>query len=248
MTSVLKTIVLAAATLAALGAASSAFAGGRPDLVARGLAEGRAHVADQLIVQFRTGATESDKQRVMGRVNGNRAEVLARGHRRIDAGGDIELLNLRGRALRDAIADLQGDSAVEFAEPNWILQHTAVSNDTYYTNGSLWGMYGNATSPANQFGSQAGEAWASGADCSNVVVGIIDEGYMHTHADLAANAFKKGQYALANLLYHPTAKLFFGPELQWGDRENFRDGFSSDDVRVQFSARYDFAASIGGGN
>ena len=62
----------------------------------------------------------------------------------------------------------------------------------------------------------------------------------------AANAFKKGQYALANLLYHPTPKLFYGPELQWGDRENFNDGFSSDDVRVQFSVRYDWAASIGG--
>jgi hypothetical protein len=64
----------------------------------------------------------------------------------------------------------------------------------------------------------------------------------------SANAFKKGQYALANLLYHPTAKLFYGPELQYGKRENFRDGFESDDVRVQFSVRYDWAASIGGGN
>jgi hypothetical protein len=65
-------------------------------------------------------------------------------------------------------------------------------------------------------------------------------------AGQAPNAFKKGQYALANLLYHPTSKLFYGPELQWGDRENFSDGFSSDDVRVQFSVRYDFAASVGG--
>jgi hypothetical protein len=61
------------------------------------------------------------------------------------------------------------------------------------------------------------------------------------------NAFKKGQYALANLLYHPTSNLFFGPEIQWGDRENFSDGFTSDDVRIQFSARYDFGLSVGGG-
>jgi hypothetical protein len=60
------------------------------------------------------------------------------------------------------------------------------------------------------------------------------------------SAFQKGQYALVNLLYHPTPKVFFGPELQWGKRENFSDGFSSDDVRVQFSARYDFAGSLGG--
>jgi hypothetical protein len=63
----------------------------------------------------------------------------------------------------------------------------------------------------------------------------------------APNAFKKGQYALANLLYHPTAKLFYGPELQWGDRENNSDGFKSDDLRVQFSVRYDFGLSVGGG-
>ena len=192
MKSAFRTTLLAAATLAALGAASSAVAGGRPDLVAKGLAEGRAHVADQLIVQFRAGATEADKQRVMRRVNGDRAEVLARGNRRIDIGGDIELMNLRGRALRDAIAELQADGAVDFAEPNWILQHTAVSNDTYYTNGSLWGMYGDNTSPANQYGSRAAEVWAKtgGTDCGNVVIGIIDEGYMYEHADLAANAFK----------------------------------------------------------
>ena len=52
----------------------------------------------------------------------------------------------------------------------------------------------------------------------------------------AANAFKKGQYALANLLYYPTANVFLGPEVQWGKRENFKDGFTSDDVRIQFSA------------
>jgi hypothetical protein len=61
-----------------------------------------------------------------------------------------------------------------------------------------------------------------------------------------ANAFKKGQYALVNLLYHPTNNVMLGPEIQWGDRENFSDGFSSDDVRLQFSAKYSFAGSFGG--
>jgi DcaP outer membrane protein len=60
------------------------------------------------------------------------------------------------------------------------------------------------------------------------------------------NAFKKGQYALANLLYYPTPGVFLGPEIQWGKRENFRDGFTSDDFRVQFSAKYNFKLSLGG--
>jgi hypothetical protein len=58
--------------------------------------------------------------------------------------------------------------------------------------------------------------------------------------------FKRGQYALANVLYHPTPGLFLGPEIQWGKRENFRDGFTSDDVRIQFSAKYNFGLSLGG--
>jgi outer membrane DcaP-like protein len=60
------------------------------------------------------------------------------------------------------------------------------------------------------------------------------------------NAFKKGQYALANLLYYPTPEVFLGPEIQWGKRENFQDGFTSDDFRIQFSAKYNFKLSLGG--
>ena len=42
---------------------------------------------------------------------------------------------------------------------------------------SVVGMYGDATTPANQYGSQAGEAWATGNIGSNTVwVGVIDGG------------------------------------------------------------------------
>jgi subtilisin family serine protease len=71
-----------------------------------------------------------------------------------------------------------------------VYTHDAVSDDNYYLNGSLWGMYGDATSPANSYGSQAGEAWATGHTGSrDVYVGIIDEGFQNTHPDLAANAW-----------------------------------------------------------
>jgi hypothetical protein len=60
------------------------------------------------------------------------------------------------------------------------------------------------------------------------------------------SAFQKGQYALVNLLVHPVENLMWGGELQWGDRENFSDGFTSDDLRVQFSVKYSFGLSVGG--
>jgi len=60
------------------------------------------------------------------------------------------------------------------------------------------------------------------------------------------DAFERGQYALVNLLYYPTSNFFLGPELQWVQRQNYRDGWSVDDVRIQFSAKYSFKFSIGG--
>jgi hypothetical protein len=60
-----------------------------------------------------------------------------------------------------------------------------------------------------------------------------------------ASAFKKGQYALANLMYYPVKNVMAGLEVQWGDREN-KDGYTSDDMRVQFSAKYNFSKMFGG--
>jgi hypothetical protein len=50
-----------------------------------------------------------------------------------------------------------------------------------------------------------------------------------------------GQYALGNVRYSPVPGVMTGVELQWGDRENFSDGFSSSVVRIQFSAKYNFS-------
>lgn len=104
------------------------------------------------------------------------------------AKGELILVSSKMNTL-DAIKAIKDLPEVEYAEPNYIYRHNATSNDTYYTDGSLWGMYGDATSPANQYGSQAGEAWAAGKTGSDqVYIGIIDEGYMYNHDDLAANA------------------------------------------------------------
>jgi hypothetical protein len=62
----------------------------------------------------------------------------------------------------------------------------------------------------------------------------------------ADNAFRDGQYALGNLLYYPVQNVMMGAELQWGRRQNFRDGFSSDGFKVQFSFKYNFSHKLGG--
>ena len=60
----------------------------------------------------------------------------------------------------------------------------------------------------------------------------------------APNAFRRGHYGLLNLLYYPVENAMVGGEFQWGRRENFLDGFKSDDFRIQFSFRYNFSKSF----
>ena len=84
---------------------------------------------------------------------------------------------------------------VLYAEPNWKITNNVISNDTYYTNGSLWGMESddspNNIGPAGTttlYGTQAEEAWNAGyTGDSNIIVGIIDEGIDINHPDLASN-------------------------------------------------------------
>jgi hypothetical protein len=65
----------------------------------------------------------------------------------------------------------------------------------------------------------------------------------------SADAFEVGEYALANVMFYPVKNVMFGPELQWGKRHNARDGFTSDDFRVQFTVKYNFGHTIKfGGN
>lgn len=148
-------------------------------------------VGGEVLVQYRPGASGAAKQRARGRVAAEAAELLLGEADRVDGKGDLELARVPpGLSVAAAVRGLEADEAVEFAEPNWVYQHQIISNDTYYTNGTLWGMYGDATTPANQFGSQAGEAWAAGRIGSRTVyVGVIDEGIQYTHPELDANVW-----------------------------------------------------------
>ncbi len=93
-----------------------------------------------------------------------------------------------GMSVKKALLKLRADSRVAFAEPNWIVGVSYVANDPYYTNRSLWNMYGDASTPANRYGSQAAEAWANkNVGKKTVVVGVIDEGIDINHPDLAGN-------------------------------------------------------------
>ena len=149
---------------------------------------GPSYRAGDLLIQFKPGATDADV-----------ADIAKRGavkrlvkHIQTDAmkaakhpGVSLMTTDL---PVRQAIEALKDHPAVEFAEPNWVYNHQ--TTDPYFTNNQLWGMYGDLSSPLNQYGSQAAEAWTAGHKGNHsIVIGVIDEGIQFTHPDLSANVW-----------------------------------------------------------
>ena len=140
------------------------------------------YVDGEVLVHYRPGTTLADRQ--SAGLAAGATDVRALG---ASGARPVEVLSV-AIPVADAIALLEQDDRVLIAEPNWIYRHQATSNDPRFLDGSLWGMYGDASTPANPFGSQASETWARGhTGSSTVYVAVIDEGIDFNHPDLAAN-------------------------------------------------------------
>ncbi len=144
----------------------------------------------QLLVQYRDSASDAQIADLKAKYNAAKLDrVRAKGAGK----GELELVSVSGGDMIALAAQLSKEAAVEFAEPNWHVTHSATTpppNDPYYTNSSLWGMYGATTTPTNQYGSNAAAAWATGkTGLDTVYVGIIDEGINCDHPDLVGQCW-----------------------------------------------------------
>ncbi|MGI9495313.1 MAG: Ig-like domain-containing protein [Mariniblastus sp.] len=87
----------------------------------------------------------------------------------------FEIPVIAGQSIPDLIDYYNSLDAVEFAEPNYLMESTAVPNDQYY--GYQWG-------PPNI---NAESAWDTRTDSSSIIVGVIDSGVQYDHPDLQPN-------------------------------------------------------------
>ena len=181
--------LLCAAALALTGSALTAPAQAAPAPAASSTAAAAA--PDELVIGYVAGATATERSRARARASAAFAErvVAAAADRR-----EVELVRLpQGKNRDQAVAELQSDPAVAYAEPNWTMTHEATATDPIYLGTAtqdLWGMRGESSTAASSAGSQADKAWAAGHTGSAAVyVGIIDEGIQFTHPDLSGQVW-----------------------------------------------------------
>ncbi len=150
-------------------------------------ATGQPYAANEVLVKLRPGAENAQIADAVQRAGLTVRKQIHTPAMKNHGESAVTLAHTRF-SVPDAVQFLRNHPAVAWAQPNFIYTHQSTANDALYVDGSLWGMYGDATTPANAYGSQAGEAWAAGYTGSQTVyVGVVDEGIQYNHPDLAQN-------------------------------------------------------------
>jgi|694.fasta_scaffold01456_22 subtilisin family serine protease len=156
------------------------------------------YVAGELLIQFEPGYQPAltSESTIASQASYDVQETIHTMAMKESNAGILQVVKLpENTDVLAAARHYSNQPGVLYAEPNYILTHSAISNDPSYTNGSLWGMESD-DNPVNigpggttsTFGSQAEEAWNAGYTGSrDIVVGVIDSGIDVNHQDLVGN-------------------------------------------------------------
>jgi hypothetical protein len=165
-------------------------AGPRPDqrratALQRGpvdLPQGPKYASDRILVRFRPGtsgaAMQAAHQAVGSKVMSEPAVV-----------DRLQVVQLAANvSVREAIRLYRGNSAVLYAEPDYIVQASGIPNDPFFsTQWNLRNTGQNGGTPGADI--HATQAWDISTGSASVVVAVVDTGIDYNHPDLATNVW-----------------------------------------------------------
>jgi hypothetical protein len=161
---------------------------GTPRLGAQSAAAPPEFVPGELIVKYRADAQPASRGRARAGAAVMAVAELARGAA-ARGHGHTELVRLsRGASMQAARRLLQGDPAVEYAEPNWIYRHQAAPPDDPMF-GEQWALENSGQTVAGTRGIvdadiDALDGWSAITSGDRAYVGVLDEGIDFSHPDL----------------------------------------------------------------
>ncbi len=158
-------------------------AGFSPTMGAQPTAQNQSYVPDEILVKFRQGVDESRKDLARFRVFGSRKKAFK-------VLQNLEVVKLsRGVTVEEAVQISRNNPDVLYAEPNYIVNTTAIPNDTRF--GDMWALNNTGQSGGTPGADiDAASAWNLTTGSSNVIVAVIDSGVDYNHPDLAPNMFR----------------------------------------------------------
>jgi subtilisin family serine protease len=135
----------------------------------------------ELLVRFRGGVSQRDKDTILATLGVNKVKELR-------GGSGFEKVELSGaRDAKTAALELLMKPQVEFAEPNFLIAKDDLTpNDPQFN--EQWALR-NTGQSGGQYGSDinASGAWQTTTGSSDTVIAVIDSGIDFTHPDLANN-------------------------------------------------------------
>jgi subtilisin family serine protease len=134
------------------------------------------YVPSEILVKLRPGLAASKANGVFA----------ANGIQSVQHFASLDLYRCRiapGTDVASAVRACRADSAILYAEPNYIYTANRTPNDPRF--GELWGLQSASGADVD-----APEAWDTQTGDAAVLVAVIDTGVDYTHEDLQANAWR----------------------------------------------------------